>query len=166
MAIKLAASDPRTIYLTQSAAKSSAGLQIAEWEQTMNALHAKEMPTDNYGFDRYCDFHLGHAHVAGTLDPIITKLKSYDGKYRFFVPPNGELAILSRASSRCPSPLPCKYHHCRSRRDGALPVHRGAGRAVRAVHGHGQRGARARERNVLRLLLGALRCCGRVEFRV
>ena len=101
MAIKLAASDPRTIYLTQSAAKSSAGLQIAEWEQTMNALHAKEMPTDNYGFDRYCDFHLGHAHVAGTLDPIITKLKSYDGKYRFFVPPNGELAILSRASSRC-----------------------------------------------------------------
>ena len=55
----------------------------------MNGLHAKEMPTDNYGFDRYCDFHLGHAHVAGTLDPIITKLKSYAGKYRFFVPPNG-----------------------------------------------------------------------------
>ena len=101
VAIKLAASDPRTIYVTQSAARSSAGLQIAEWEQTMNALHAKEMPTDNYGFDRYCDFHLGHAHVAGTLDPIITKLKSYSGKYRFFVPPNGELAILSRALSRC-----------------------------------------------------------------
>ena len=96
MAIKLAASDPRTIYLTQSAAKSSAGLQIAVWEQTMNALHAKEMPTDNYGFDRYCDFHLGHAGV-GTLDPIIAKLKSYSGKYRFFVPPNGEIAILPRA---------------------------------------------------------------------
>ena len=90
VAIKLAASDPRTIYVTQSAARSSAGLQIAEWEQTMNALHAKEMPTDNYGFDRYCDFHLGHAHVAGTLDLVITKLKSYSGKYRFFVPPNGD----------------------------------------------------------------------------
>jgi hypothetical protein len=43
VALKLAAGDARTVYLTQSAARSSAGLQIGAWESI--ALDAKVILT-------------------------------------------------------------------------------------------------------------------------
>jgi hypothetical protein len=58
VAVKLSANDARTVYLTQSTQPSASGLQIAEWEQYMNSVHEVSMPTPNYGFDRWCDFHM------------------------------------------------------------------------------------------------------------
>ena len=88
-ALKLSSGDDRTVYLTQSAKPSSSGLQIAEWETYMNSVHETAFVSDNDGFDRWCDFHIGHELGGGSLDTIITNLKGYPGKYRFFVPPGG-----------------------------------------------------------------------------
>ena len=45
----------------------------------MRDTHAKYMTSPNDGFDRFCDFHIGHQLQGQSLDKYIAALKAIPG---------------------------------------------------------------------------------------